>query len=93
MFQTFIMINKTFTFKLALSGNKFGFASNIWSCLSANIIIHNAVTGIISEPQKLQLPDIMEFMLFSLRTRTFITILAYTSVDLASDKPASRSVD
>jgi hypothetical protein len=79
----------TLTFKLVLSGNKFGFASNIWACLSANITIHNVVTGIISEPQKLQLPDIMEFMLFSLRTRTFITILAYTSVDVASDRPAS----
>jgi hypothetical protein len=32
-------------------------------------------------------------MLFSLRTRTFITILAYTSVDVASDRPASWSVD
>ena len=48
------MINKTFTFKLFLSDNKFGFASNIWACLSANITIHNVVTGIISEPQKLQ---------------------------------------
>ena len=54
MFQNFIMINKTFTFKLFLSGNKFGFASNIWACLSANITIYNVVTGIISEPQKLQ---------------------------------------
>jgi hypothetical protein len=83
------MINKTFTFKLVLSGNKFGFASNIWACLSVNITIHNVVTGIISEPQKHQLPDIVEFTLFSLRTRTFITILAYTSVDVASDRPAS----
>ena len=57
MFQNFIMINKTFKFKLFLSGNKFGFASNIWTCLSANITIHNAVTGIISEPQKLQSPN------------------------------------
>jgi hypothetical protein len=31
MFLTFIMINKTFTFKLFLSSNKSGFASNIWS--------------------------------------------------------------
>jgi hypothetical protein len=58
------MINKTFTFKLVLSGNKFGFASNTWVCLSANIIIHNAVTGIISEPQKLQLPE-LRFVHFS----------------------------
>jgi hypothetical protein len=36
------------------SSNKFGFASNIWDCLSANITIHSVVTGIISEPQKLQ---------------------------------------
>ena len=65
-FHTFIMINKTFTFKLVLSGNKFGFANNIWGCLSANITIRNVVTGIISEPQKLQLPNIVEFTLFSL---------------------------
>jgi hypothetical protein len=39
------------------------------------------------------IPDIVEFTLFSLRTRTFITILAYTSVDVASDRPASWSVD
>jgi hypothetical protein len=35
----FEMINKTFTFKL-FSSDKFGFASNIWACLSANITIH-----------------------------------------------------
>jgi hypothetical protein len=29
------MINKTFTFKLFLTSNKFGFASNIWSCLES----------------------------------------------------------
>jgi hypothetical protein len=88
MLKTFIMINKTFTFILFLSGSKFGFASNIWACLSANITIHNVVIGIISEPQKLQLPDIVEFTFYSFRTRTFITILAYTSVDVASDRPA-----
>jgi hypothetical protein len=61
MFQTFsfIMINKTFTFKL------FCFASNMW--VSANITIHNVVIGIINEPQKLWLRDILEFTLFSLR--------------------------
>ena len=37
MFQTFIMINKTFMFKLFLSCNKFGLASNIWACIFANI--------------------------------------------------------
>jgi hypothetical protein len=52
----FYLINKTFTFKLFLFGNKFGFAGNIWTCLSANITIHNVVTGIINEPQKLWLP-------------------------------------
>ena len=66
MFKTFIMINKTFTFKLFLSGSKFGFASNIWACLSANITIHNVVTGLISEPQ--ELPDIVEFTFYSFRT-------------------------
>ena len=93
MFQTFIMIRKTFKFKFFLSGSKFGFASNIWACLSANITISNIVTGIISEPQKLQLPDIVEFTFYSFRTRTFVTILAFTSFDVASDRPASRSVD
>jgi hypothetical protein len=40
-----------FTFKLFLSGNKFGFAGKIWSCLSANITIHNIVTGIINDTE------------------------------------------
>jgi hypothetical protein len=31
----------------------FGFASNIWSCLSANITIHSIATGIVNEPRKL----------------------------------------
>ena len=74
----FYLINKTFTFKLVLSDNKFGFAGNIWTCLSANITIHNVVTGIINEPQKLRLPDIVEFTHFSFKSKTwtFITILA-----------------
>ena len=63
------------TFELFLSRNKFGFAGNIWACLSANITIHSVVTGIINEPQKLWLPDV-EFTYFSFRTQTFITILA-----------------
>ena len=67
MFQTFsfILIHETFTFKL-FANDKFGFA-----CLSANIIItmHNVVIGIINEPRKLWLRDILEFMLFSFRTR------------------------
>ena len=54
--------------------------------------MHN-ITGIIGEPQNLQLPDIVEFTLFSFRIRTFVTILAYTSVDVPSDRPASWSVD
>ena len=74
----FYLINKTFTFKLFLSDNKFGFAGNIWTCLSANITIYNVVTGMINEPQKLWLPDIMEFThcSFISETRTIITILA-----------------
>jgi hypothetical protein len=72
----FYLINKTFTFKLFLSGDKFGFAGNILAWLSANITIHNVVTGIINEPQKLWLSKIVEFTHFSFRTRTFITILA-----------------
>jgi hypothetical protein len=40
------------------------------------------VIGIINEPRKLRLRDILEFMLFSFRTRTFISILAYTSVNV-----------
>ena len=51
----------------------------MWACLSANITIHNVVIGIINEPRKLQLRDILEFTLFS-----FISILAYTSVNVAS---------
>ena len=72
--ETFFMF--TFTLNFFLSGYKFSFACNIWACLSANITIHNVVTGIIKKPQKLWLPDIVEFMHFSLRTQTFITILA-----------------
>ena len=77
-FSNFYLINKTFTFKLFLSGNKFGLAGNILACvqLSANITIHNMVTGIINESQKLWLPDIVEFMHFNFRTQTFITISA-----------------
>ena len=78
MFLTFIMINKTFTFKLFLSSNKFGFASNIWSCLSANITRHNVASVIVNnEPQKLRLPDILESTLLSFRSRTFISIVAW----------------
>ena len=78
MFLTFIMINKTFTLKLFLSSNKFGIASNIWSCLLASITRHNVATVIVNnEPQKLWLPDILEFTLFSFRTLTFISILAW----------------
>jgi hypothetical protein len=68
------LINKTFMFNFFLSGNKYGFAGNIWSGLSANIKIH-VVTGIINETQKPWLPDIVEFTHFSFRSRTFITIL------------------
>jgi hypothetical protein len=61
-----LAINKTFTLKLVLSGNKFGLAGNILACLtlSANITIHNVVTRIINEP----LPDIVEFTQFNFRT-------------------------
>jgi hypothetical protein len=47
--RDFYLINKTFTFKLVLSGNKFGLAGNILAYLklSANITIHNVVTGIL----------------------------------------------
>ena len=75
-FSDLYLINKTFTFKLFLSGNKLGFAGNIWACVSANITIRNIVIGIRNEPQKLWLPDIKEFTHFSFRTRIFITILA-----------------
>jgi len=77
-FSDFYLINKTFTFKLFLSGNKFGLAGNILACLklSANITIHNMVTEIINESQKLKFPYIVEFTHFNFRTRTFITISA-----------------
>jgi hypothetical protein len=89
------MINNNFTFKL-FSSDKFGFVSNIWACLSANITIHichNVVIGIVNEPRKLRHPDILEFTLFSFRTQTFISISSYTSVDVASGRPVSFSVD
>ena len=89
----FYLINKTFTFKFFPSGNKFGFAGNIWACLSANITMLKVVSGIINEPQKLRLPDIVEFTHFSFRTWTFITILASYFRRCSSDMPASWSVD
>ena len=47
---------------------KFGFANNIWGCLFANITIHNVVIGIINDPRKLLLRDVLEFTLFSFKT-------------------------
>jgi len=79
MFQTFSF----FKIKQELfSRDKFGFASNIWACLSANITISN-------EPRTLRLRDILEFTLLSIRTRTFISSLAYTSVNVALGRPVS----
>jgi hypothetical protein len=49
----------------------------ILACLSANVVI-----GIINEPRKLRLRDTLQFTIFSFRTRTFISILAYTSVNV-----------
>jgi hypothetical protein len=72
-------------FKLFCS-DKFGFASNILACLSANI---TWLLGIINEPQKLRLRDVLEITLFSFRTRTFISILAYASINVASGRPVS----
>jgi len=48
MFQTFLSFyfDKQLTFKRFSSG-KFGFASNIWACLSTN----NVVIGIINQLQ------------------------------------------
>jgi hypothetical protein len=65
MFQTFKFYfdKQDFTFKF-FSSDKFGFASNIWACLSANITIHNVIIGIT-----------LDFKLFSFRTQTFISIL------------------
>jgi hypothetical protein len=51
----FSRLSLIFTLKL-FSSDKFGFASNIWACLSANILAtHNVVIGIINdnEPRKL----------------------------------------
>jgi hypothetical protein len=50
----------------------------ILACLSANVVI-----GIINEPRKLRLRDILQFTIFSFRTWTFISILAYTSVNVS----------
>jgi hypothetical protein len=44
----------------------------------ASVTRHNVATVIVNnEPQKLWLPDILEFTLFSFRTLTFISILAW----------------
>ena len=83
------MINKTFTFKLFLSSNKFGFASNIWSCLSANITRHNVTTVIVNNEQQ-KLPTSRNLCFSALEPLVF---WLETSVDVASGRPAARSVD
>jgi hypothetical protein len=70
-------LTKFFAKNKPVESTKFGFASNIWACLSVNITIYNIVIGIINEPRKLLLRDILKFTLFSFRTQTFISILAY----------------
>jgi len=90
-YHIFYLINKTFTFKLIISVNKFGFAGNIWVCLSANITIHSVVTGIINEPLKLQTS--WNLRVSALEPKPSSLFWLHTSVDVASDTPASWSVD
>ena len=76
IFQTlsFIMINNNFTFK-HFSSDKFGFASNIWSCLSANITIHichNVVIGIIKEPWILHQYFVLYLRRYCIRQANFV---------------------
>jgi hypothetical protein len=78
------LINKTFTFKLFLSCNEFGFAGNISTCLSANITIHNVVTGIINDFQ-----TSWNFCISALEPEPSLVFWLHTSVDVASDRPAS----
>jgi hypothetical protein len=54
----------------------------------------NVVTGIINEPKKLWLPDIVIFALFTFRTRNFITfikVLNHMLLTLASDHNQQKS--
>ena len=82
----FYLINKTFTFKLFLSGDKFGFAGNILAWLSANITIHNVVTGIINEPQ---FQTSWNLCISAFEPKPSSLFWLYTSVNVASDVPAS----
>jgi len=89
------MINKTFTFILFLSSNKFGFASNSWSCLSANITRHNVATGIVDIVMSYKNSDFQtswNLRFSALEPEPSLVFGLDTSVDVASGRPASRSV-
>ena len=91
MFQTFIKKKKTFTYKLCFTVTN----SVLWEIsgsvfLQTSHYIINVVTGsgIINEPRKLWLPDIVEFALSTFRTRNFITFLAWYFCGYCINKPA-----
>ena len=94
IFQTHL-INKTFTFKLLLFGDKFDLAGNILACLklSANITIHNVITGIINEPYKLTSSTSWNLCISTLEPESSSLFWLHTSVNVVSERPASRSVD
>ena len=89
MFQTFIKKNKTFIFKLF-----FTVTNSVLPAISGPVFLQtshytiNIVTGIINEPQKLWLADIVEFALSTFRTRNFITFLAWYFRGYCINRPA-----
>jgi hypothetical protein len=50
---------------------------NIRVCLSGKITMHNVVNGIIHEPRKLRLPDILEFTLSALESSSVFSEFTY----------------
>ena len=77
MFQTFIKKIKTFTSKFFTVTNLVLPAISGPAFLQTSHYIINGVIGIINEPRKLWLSDIVEFALSTFRTRNFITCLAW----------------
>ena len=96
MFQIFIMINKPFTFKLF-----FPVTNLVLPAISgpAFLQISQYTTLLLEYKWATKTPTsrhrgiyVFHFRL-GFRTRIFFTILAYTSVDVASARPASWLID
>ena len=83
-FSDFYLINKTFTFKLFLSGNKFGFVCNI--CLSAN---KRCYWNRKWATKTLDFQTSWNLRISALEPEPSSLFWLHTSVDVASNRPAS----